>query len=67
MRPCRFEFDSVLADLQSELAKRSALRKCARIVVIACAGDVPTMKTMSAADVLRQNALELWVWVVDVV
>ncbi len=36
-------------------------------VVLACAGDVPTLETLAAADLLRQHAPELRVRVVNVV
>ncbi|MFI0349434.1 phosphoketolase [Actinomadura sp. 9N407] len=36
-------------------------------VVLACAGDVPTLETIAAADLLRQNFPELRVRVVNVV
>jgi xylulose-5-phosphate/fructose-6-phosphate phosphoketolase len=36
-------------------------------VVLACAGDVPTMETLAAADLLRQHLPELVVRVVNVV
>ncbi len=36
-------------------------------VVMACAGDVPTMETLAAVDILRQNFPELKVRVINVV
>lgn len=36
-------------------------------VVLACAGDVPTMETLAAADLIRQNIPDLKVRVVNVV
>ena len=36
-------------------------------VVMACAGDVPTMETLAAVDILRQNLPELKVRVINVV
>jgi len=36
-------------------------------VVMACAGDVPTLETLAAADILRQNFPELKIRVVNVV
>ena len=36
-------------------------------VVMACAGDVPTMETLAAVDILRQNFSELKIRVVNVV
>jgi xylulose-5-phosphate/fructose-6-phosphate phosphoketolase len=40
---------------------------CEPDVVMACAGDVPTMETLAAVDILRQNLPELKVRVINVV
>jgi xylulose-5-phosphate/fructose-6-phosphate phosphoketolase len=36
-------------------------------VVMACAGDVPTLETLAAVDILRQHCLELKIRVINVV
>lgn len=42
-------------------------RGCDPDVVMACCGDVPTMETLAAVDILRQHAPELKVRVINVI
>ncbi len=42
-------------------------RGCEPDVVMACAGDVPTLETLAAVDLLRQHAPELKIRVINVV
>jgi phosphoketolase len=54
-------------DVSVSVGAGTARRGEAPDVVMACAGDVPTLETLAAVDILRANLLELKIRVVNVV